>query len=310
MYEGDMARKKSLVEYGFRLPSAKDNRPLTFAEFEKHLNQVIFMSATPGQFEWQQSAQIVEMIVRPTFLIDPEVICKPAQGQFDDLVHELRQVSEKGDRALVTTITKRDSEKLASYLGELGMRVKYLHSEIDTLERVEILQDLRLGEFDILVGVNLLREGLDLPEVTLVAILDADRAGFLRTETALIQTIGRTARNVRGRVILYADEQTPAIQATLTETSRRRQVQLEYNEKHGITPKSIEKEVRQIRLRRKIDDEDMIDQFSEVADDELTEQIESLEEQMRTAADNLEFERAAKLRDRIRELSDRLFNET
>ncbi len=303
MYEGDKARKKTLVEYGFRLPSARDNRPLTYAEFEAHLNRVVCMSATPRQYERQKSSQIVEMIIRPTFLVDPNVVVRPAQVQFDDLVHELHQVSENGDRALVTTITKRDSEKLATYLGELGMRVKYLHSEIDTLERVEILQELRLGKFDILVGVNLLREGLDLPEVTLVAILDADRAGFLRTETALIQTIGRTARNVRGQVILYADEHTPAIKETLSETNRRRKLQLEYNRKHSIEPKSIEKEVRQVSLRRKIDDEDITDQFPEVADEELVEHIDLLEEQMRLAAENLEFERAAKLRDRIRELS-------
>jgi excinuclease ABC subunit B len=308
MYNGDRSRKETLVEYGFRLPSALDNRPLTFTEFEEHMNQVIYTSATPGPYEMEHADQVVEQIIRPTGLIDPEVEVRPIEGQVDDLVSEIRKRTEKGQRTLVTTLTKRMAEKLSDYLMELGIKVHYLHSEIDTLERVGILRDLRLGVFDVVVGINLLREGLDLPEVSLVAILDADKEGFLRSETALIQTIGRAARHVEGKVIMYADVITDSMRRAIDETNRRREKQIAYNEAHGIEPVSIVKSVR-----------DLTDQLSMQAvaepqaeynvsgaislpEGEIKKIIVELEKQMKDAARNLEFEKAAALRDQIYEL--------
>src|SRR5437660_7508389 len=245
-YEGDRSRKETLVDHGFRLPSAGDNRPLRFDEFYERVNQCVFLSATPSPYEIQQSSQVVEQIVRPTGLVDPEVIVKPTKGQIDDLIEQINQRVTKGDRVLVTTLTKKMAEDLTDYLLEMGIRVRYLHSEVDTIQRIEILRDLRLGEFDVLVGINLLREGLDLPEVSLVAILDADKEGFLRSETSLIQTIGRAARNVDGQVIMYADQVTASMQRALSETQRRRGVQTAYNEANGINPTSIIKAVTDI----------------------------------------------------------------
>src|SRR2546429_1020851 len=255
-YEGDRSRKETLVEHGFRLPSALDNRPLRFNEFIEHVNQVVFMSATPGEYELEKSRQVVEHIVRPTGLVDPEVIVKPTKGQIDDLVAEINARAEADQRVLVTTLTKKMSEDLTDYLIELGIRVRYLHSEIDTLERVEILRALRLGEFDVLVGINLLREGLDLPEVSFVAILDADKEGFLRSETSLIQTMGRAARNVDGQVVMYADQVTDSMRRAISETERRRGLQAAYNEEHGIDPQTIRKKVTDIleMIRGRTDD--------------------------------------------------------
>jgi excinuclease ABC subunit B len=246
MYLGDESRKRTLVEYGFRLPSAMDNRPLRYDEFEERLNQVIFSSATPGRYELDTSSRIAEQIIRPTGLVDPEVIVKPALNQVDDLIEEIKKRSERGERVLVTTLTKRTSEGLSEYLSETGHRVRYLHSDVDTLKRVEILRDLRLGKFDVLVGINLLREGLDLPEVSLVAILDADNEGFLRSETSLVQTMGRASRNVYGQVILYADNVTDSMHRAIEETARRREIQLGYNEDHGITPETVRREIRSL----------------------------------------------------------------
>lgn len=299
MYNGDRSRKEILIEYGFRLPSALDNRPLRFEEFERKMNQVIYVSATPGPYERKKSQKIVEQIIRPTGLVDPEVLVRPVQGQIDDLIHEIREVTHRGERVLVTTLTKKMAEDLTEYLTELGIKARYLHSEIETLERVDILYDLRAGEFDVLVGVNLLREGLDLPEVSLVAILDADKEGFLRSETSLIQTIGRAARNVRGRVILYADIVTDSMARALRETQRRRQLQLEYNKKHGITPETVKKAVKEFmpelaRERRRAP--------TPRTPAELADLIKQLEQEMRAAAKRLEFEKAARLRDEIREL--------
>jgi len=295
-----------LVEYGFRLPSALDNRPLTFEEFEARLSQVIFMSATPGPYERRVSQKIVEQIVRPTGLVDPQLEVRPVQGQIDHLLGELKAVIGRGERALVTTLTKRMAEELTEYLVELGIRARYLHSEIETLDRVEILRELRLGKFDVLVGVNLLREGLDLPEVSLVAILDADKEGFLRSSTSLIQTIGRAARNVRGKVILYADEVTDAIQEAIQETERRRRIQLEYNKKHGITPKTIEKAVRdhfaEVRGGYREEEIPVPAAPERLTREELAQTIKELEKRMREAAERLEFELAAAIRDKIREL--------
>jgi excinuclease ABC subunit B len=311
MYNGDRARKEVLVEYGFRMPSALDNRPLQFHEFEERTNQVIYTSATPGPYERQVSAQIVDQIIRPTGLVDPEVIVKPTRGQIDDLITEVRRRVQRGERVLVTTLTKRMAEDLADYLAELNIKVHYLHSEIQTLERVEILRDLRLGTYDVIVGINLLREGLDLPEVSLVAILDADKEGFLRSDIALIQTIGRAARHVNGQVIMYADRITDSMQRAIDETNRRRAVQQEYNEKHGIEPQSIVKEVRDLTDRVRMAAEQRAEYRvpGQLPQAEVTYLVSELEQQMKEAASNLEFEKAALLRDQIFELRKQLEDE-
>jgi excinuclease ABC subunit B len=312
MYEGDRSRKQTLVDYGFRLPSALDNRPQTFDEFLQHTPQIVFVSATPGEFERNHSTRIVEQIVRPTGIVDPEVDVRETRNQIDDLMDEVRRRVEMGERTLVTTLTKKMAEDLTDYLLEYGFKVRYLHSEVDTLERIQIIRELRLGEFDVLVGVNLLREGLDLPEVSLVAILDADKEGFLRGETSLIQTIGRAARNVRGKVIMYADKETAAMRSAIEETNRRRAVQIAYNEEHGITPATIQKGISDItdflmmeskvpagRSRRQRDTEGM-------SPEEIRRTIVELEEEMLAAADDLRFEYAAKLRDEIKALRHEL----
>ena len=310
-YEGDRSRKDVLVEHGFRLPSAVDNRPLRFDEWLEKTGQVVFMSATPGPFERRHSDSIVEQIVRPTGLVDPEVVVRPAKGQIDDLIEEIRAQTVADERVLVTTLTKKMSEDLTDYLLEMGIRARYLHSEIDTLERIQLLRDLRLGDYDVLVGINLLREGLDLPEVSLVAILDADKEGFLRSETSLIQIIGRAARNVSGRVIMYADEVTDSMRAAIGETNRRRALQVRYNEEHGIDPQTIRKKVSDIlelvtsgtasrRPRRGPDTE--IRAPVELASEDLGRLIQSLEDEMREAAKELRFEYAARLRDEVAEL--------
>jgi excinuclease ABC subunit B len=310
MFAGDRSRKETLVEFGFRLPSALDNRPLNFDEFEARTGQVIYTSATPGPYELEQASQVVEQIIRPTGLIDPQVEIRPVSGQIDDLVGEIRKRVEVGERALVTTLTKRMAEDLSDYLLELGIKVHYLHSEIDTIERVEILRDLRLGVFDVVVGINLLREGLDLPEVSLVAILDADKEGFLRSGTSLIQTIGRAARHVNGRVLMYADRVTDSMQHAIDETERRRKKQLAYNEAHGIEPVSIRKEIRDLTdqmAARTLGEEGGDYQAFNPADlpkDELHRLIKELEKQMRHAAEALEFEKAASIRDQIFEMRE------
>jgi excinuclease ABC subunit B len=307
MYNGDRARKESLVEYGFRLPSAYDNRPLMFAEFEQRVRQAIYVSATPGKYERERSKIVVEQIIRPTGLIDPEVIVKPIQGQIDDLMEEIRIRVERKERVLVTTLTKRMAEDLTQYLGDVGIKVRYLHSDVETMERMEIIRDLRLGVFDVLVGINLLREGLDLPEVSLVAILDADKEGFLRSETSLIQTIGRAARNVNGKVIMYAENITRSMEAAISETNRRRHLQMEYNEKWGITPKSIQKSVHAAIETLKAAEEGVefrID--AAVPDDDMPveKRIEKLTAEMKAAAKELQFEKAAALRDQIMKLKE------
>ncbi|MDD4312159.1 MAG: excinuclease ABC subunit UvrB, partial [Eubacteriales bacterium] len=299
MYRGDLARKTALVDYGFRIPSAFDNRPLKFPEFEARIPQMIRISATPAEYEMKRSTQIVEQIIRPTGLIDPEVEVRPVKGQIDDLLGEVRKQSQKGYRTLVTTLTKRMAEDLTEYLDGMGVKVRYMHADIETIERMEILRDLRLGDFDVLVGINLLREGLDLPEVGLVAILDADKEGFLRSSTSLVQTIGRAARNVEGRVILYADVITPSMKYAMDETDRRRTIQKAFNEEHNITPQSIKKAIRATLLITK--------KVAEIGDDMSAEEkaarVKVLTEEMRAAARELEFEHAAKLRDEIRKLS-------
>ncbi|OGO68759.1 MAG: excinuclease ABC subunit B [Chloroflexi bacterium RBG_19FT_COMBO_62_14] len=308
MYAGDRSRKENLVEYGFRLPSALDNRPLSFEEYQSRVGQVIYTSATPGPYELERATQVVDQIIRPTGLVDPQVEVRPVEGQIDDLVGEIRRRVEVGERALVTTLTKRMAEDLADYLLELGIKVHYLHSEIDTLERVGILRDLRLGVFDVVVGINLLREGLDLPEVSLVAILDADKEGFLRSGTALIQTIGRAARHINGRVIMYADKVTDSMQRALDETNRRRAKQVAFNREHDIEPVSIIKAVRdltdQMAARAVAEPEGTYQAFTPVQlpKDELARLIRELEKQMRSAAEALEFEKAAALRDQVFEL--------
>ncbi|MDN5331176.1 MAG: excinuclease subunit [Tepidanaerobacteraceae bacterium] len=311
MYAGDRSRKEALVEHGFRLPSAFDNRPLTFEEFEERINQVIFLSATPGPYELEKSSQVVEQIIRPTGLLDPEVEVRPTKGQIDDLIGEIRKRAEKDQRVLVTTLTKKMAEDLCDYLRESGIKVKYLHSEINTLERLEILRDLRLGKFDCLVGVNLLREGLDLPEVSLVAILDADKEGFLRSETSLIQTIGRAARNAEGRVIMYADTMTEAMARAISETNRRRKIQMEYNKKHGIVPTTVKKGIRElIEATKEVDKkEDFLPDkdLAKMTKEELKAYVEKLEKEMKQAARNLEFEKAAQLRDIILEIKAQAF---
>ncbi|MBC7346141.1 MAG: excinuclease ABC subunit UvrB [Clostridia bacterium] len=305
MYEGDYSRKKTLVDYGFRLPSALDNRPLKFQEFEARLNQVIFVSATPGPYELAHSEQVVEQIVRPTGLVDPAVHVRPVAGQIDDLLQEIRQRVAKGQRVLVTTLTKRMAEDLTEYLREVGVRVRYLHSEINALERMVIIRDLRLGEFDVLVGINLLREGLDLPEVGLVAILDADKEGYLRSERSLIQTMGRAARNAEGTVIMYAETVTESMRRAIEETERRRRLQMEYNRRHGIVPQTVQKGIRDLLEVSRVA-EPQLRYFREsggrMERKELLQLIKQLEQEMRQAAKNLEFERAAELRDAIIEL--------
>ena len=318
-YEGDRSRKENLIEYGFRLPSAADNRPLRFEEFMERVNQVIFLSATPSDYELSHSTQVVEQIVRPTGLIDPEIIVKPTKGQIDDLVEAINERIAQDARVLVTTLTKKMAEDLTEYLLELGLRVRYLHSEVDTIERIEILRDLRLGEFDVLVGINLLREGLDLPEVSLVAILDADKEGFLRSETSLIQTIGRAARNVDGQVVMYADTVTDSMQRAISETNRRRGLQQAYNEAHGIDPQTIRKAVTDIlaQLRpsetapvpgadRRSRRRDERSEFADLPHDELGRLIRTLEEEMHQASAELRFEYAARLRDEIADLKREL----
>jgi len=310
MYHGDASRKNTLVDYGFRLPSALDNRPLNFEEFEKRINQVIYTSATPGPYELEHSAQVVQQIIRPTGLVDPEVTVKPVKGQIDDLIHQIDQRVNRGERALVTTLTKRMAEDLADYLAEMGIKVHYLHSEIQTIERVEILRDLRLGVYDVVVGINLLREGLDLPEVSLVAILDADKEGFLRSDQALIQTIGRAARHVNGQVIMYADGFTDSMKRAIDETNRRRSIQTAHNVEHHIEPRSIVKEVRDLtdRVRAVAEERAEYRVPAEIPKHELARLIKELEKQMKAAAQALEFEKAALLRDQIydlrRELAD------
>jgi excinuclease ABC subunit B len=305
MYRGDRSRKEVLVDYGFRLPSALDNRPLNFEEFEARVNHVIYTSATPGPYELQHSQQVVQQIIRPTGIVDPQVILKPVQGQVDDLVGQINERVARGERVLVTTLTKRMAEDLAGYLRELDIKVHYLHSEVQTLERVEILRDLRLGAYDVVVGINLLREGLDLPEVSLVAILDADKEGFLRSDTALIQTIGRAARHVSGTAVMYADRITDSMKRAIEETERRRQVQAAYNEEHSIVPATIVKEVRDLtdRVRREAAPQGEPGMaLARLPADELARLIRELEKQMKAAAQDLEFEKAALLRDQIFEL--------
>ncbi len=301
MYAGDHARKQNLIDYGFRLPSAYDNRPLTFDEFYEKVNQVVFVSATPGDFEKEKSAQVVEQVIRPTGLVDPEVVVKPVDGQIDDLIAEINKRIEQKQRVLVTTLTKKMAEDLTSYLQEVGIKVRYMHFGIDTVERMEIVRDLRLGEFDVLVGINLLREGLDIPEVSLVAILDADKEGFLRSERSLIQTIGRAARNANGQVIMYADSVTPSMENAIKETERRRNIQLEYNAKHGIVPKTIVKKVADVLeiSSHETTDEKVKKKLSKSQKDAL---ILELEREMKAAAKLLEFEHAAFLRNKIEEL--------
>ncbi len=306
MYAGDRSRKETLVRYGFRLPSALDNRPLRFDEFERAVNQVIYVSATPGPYEMERKEQLVEQLIRPTGLVDPEIEVRPVEGQIDDLMEEIRVRVERNERVLVTTLTKRMAEDLTEYLEEAGFRVRYLHSEIHTLDRVEILRDLRLGKFDVLVGINLLREGLDLPEVTLVAILDADKEGFLRSETTLIQITGRAARNVAGKVIMYADEITDSMARAIKETNRRREKQLAYNKEHGITPATVKKAVRDLVRAGGVAEEKVRYEVERAREKGLTQEdiaatVARLEEEMLQAAAKLEFETAAKIRDELRE---------
>ena len=295
MYAGDRSRKTTLVDYGFRLPSAFDNRPLCFEEFEKKINQVVFVSATPADYEKEHSSKVVEQVIRPTGLVDPEVIVRPVKGQVDDLIGAINEVTEKNQRVLVTTLTKKMAESLTDYLHDVGIKVRYLHSDVETIERMEIIRDLRLGVFDVLVGINLLREGLDIPEVSLVAILDADKEGFLRSETSLIQTIGRAARNAEGRVIMYADEITRSMKSAIDETNRRRALQEEFNREHGIVPATITKDVRGI-IKTYVEEDSSIDTSEEMS---MEERIANLTLLMQKAAQELEFEEAARLRDEI-----------
>ena len=303
MYNGDRARKESLVNYGFRLPSAFDNRPLKFNEFEERINQCIFVSATPADYEKEHSKDnVVEQIIRPTGLLDPQIEVKPIENQIDDLIEQIKLRAEKNERVLVTTLTKKMAEDLTSYLKEIDIRVRYMHSDIKALERMEIIRDLRLGEFDVLVGINLLREGLDIPEVSLVAILDADKEGFLRSERSLIQTIGRAARNTEGKVIMYADELTESMEKAISETNRRRKIQQEYNEKHGITPTTINKSVRDAISATKV--EEISEEYNISKDESIEEIIAKLTDEMLRYASNMEFEKAAELRDKIKELEN------
>lgn len=311
MYNGDRSRKETLVEHGYRLQSAMDNRPLKFEEFEDRINQIIYTSATPGPYEYENSSKVVEQIIRPTGLVDPEVEVRPIENQVDDLMHEIEKVTSRDERVLVTTLTKKLAEELTDYFVEVGIKARYLHSEIDTLDRVKILRELRQGDFNVLVGINLLREGLDLPEASLVAILDADKEGFLRSDTSLIQTMGRAARNVRGKVILYADEITDSMRRAIDETERRREKQLEYNEKHDIEPETIKKEITDIAQliepessgEVEVPDEEEVEEMEE---SEVFMVVEKLEKSMNEAAERLEFEKAAAYRDEIEELKERL----
>lgn len=307
MYEGDRSRKTSLVDYGFRLPSALDNRPLQFSEFESMMNQVIYVSATPGKYEKAKTNEVVEQVIRPTGLLDPKIEVRPTKGQIDDLVSEINKTIEKGERVLITTLTKKMSEDLTRYLEDLDIKVTYLHSDIDTIERMEIIRDLREGKYDVLVGINLLREGLDLPEVSLIAILDADKEGFLRSETSLIQTIGRAARNSNGHVIMYGDTITRSMDVAITETNRRREIQEEYNEEHNITPTTINKSVRKRIQNTFVAEENEnydTNKVTEFSKDEIEVIIENLNTEMLKAAEELDFERAATLRDQIRNLKN------
>ncbi len=308
MFNGDRARKQVLVDYGFRLPTALDNRPLNFEEFEKKLNQAIFVSATPGDFELENSTKITEQIIRPTGLLDPIIDIRPVSDQVFDITKEAEKTIAKGERVLITTLTKKMAESLTAYLKENGLKVEYLHSDIKTLERTEIIRNLRLGKFDILIGINLLREGLDIPEVSLVAILDADKEGFLRGDKALLQTIGRAARNANGRVIMYADNITRSMKKAIDETNRRREIQMAYNEEHGITPQTIIKDIRDsISAKKEVVDDDIveIEETANINDDNIEEHLAELEQQMFAAAEKFEFEQAAKLRDTIAELKEK-----
>jgi excinuclease ABC subunit B len=311
MYNGDRARKQTLVEYGFRLPSALDNRPLRFEEFEEYIYQVIYTSATPGPYELRHSEQVVDQVIRPTGLVDPEIVVKPTRGQIDDLYHQIQERVSRGERVLVTTLTKRMAEDLADYLADMGVKVHYLHSEIQTIERVEILRSLRSGTYDVVVGINLLREGLDLPEVSLVAILDADKEGFLRSEQALTQTVGRAARHINGQAIMYADTVTESMRRAIDETNRRRQLQTEYNEEHGIEPRSIVKAIKDLtdQVRAVAEEKAEYVIATDMPKDELARLVEQLEKQMKAAAAELEFEKAAILRDQIFELRQSLQDE-
>jgi excinuclease ABC subunit B len=309
MYFGDQSRKTTLVDYGFRLPSAKDNRPLSFEEFEGKINQLMFVSATPGEYEEQHELLRTEQIIRPTGLLDPEVSVRPVEGQIDDLISEIHKEVENHHKVLITTLTKRMAEDLTNYMKELGIRVRYLHSDVDTLERTEIIRDMRLDVFDVLVGINLLREGLDIPEITLVAILDADKEGFLRSETSLIQTIGRAARNSEGHVIMYADRMTDSMRLAIEETNRRREIQQAYNEAHGITPQTIHKAVRDlIRISKEVAQEEL--RFEKdpesMSRKELEKLIADVQKKMKKAAAELNFEAAAMLRDQMIELKNQL----
>lgn len=303
MYNGDKARKDSLVNYGFRLPSAYDNRPLTFKEFEERINQVVFVSATPAEYEKEHSKDnVVEQIIRPTGLLDPKIEVKPIENQIDDLIEQIRERTERNERVLVTTLTKKMAEDLTDYLKNVDIKVNYMHSDIKALERMEIIRNLRLGEFDVLVGINLLREGLDIPEVSLVAILDADKEGFLRSERSLIQTIGRAARNTNGKVIMYADELTDSMEKAISETNRRREIQMKYNEEHGITPQTINKSVRDTIKATVL--EDVSSEYDIKKDENIEEIITKLTDEMLKCASKMEFEKAAELRDKIKELQD------
>jgi excinuclease ABC subunit B len=298
MYNGDRSRKKALIDYGFRLPSAYDNRPLKFPEFEQYMNQVIFVSATPGEYELKRSGRPVEQIIRPTGLVDPEVGVRPTEGQTDDVIREVQKTIARGDRVLITTLTKKLAEELSEFLADRKIKTRYLHSEIETLERSEIIRQLRLGKFDVLVGINLLREGLDIPEVGFIGILDADKEGFLRDTRSLIQIIGRAARNVNSKVVLYADTMTDSMKKAIAETKRRRELQVAFNKKHGIVPQTIKKPVKE----KEVDLKDT----KHIPKTDIPNVVIDLEKQMRDAAENLDFERAIALRDQIRKLNDRL----
>ena len=308
MFNGDQARKQVLVDYGFRLPSAKDNRPLRFEEFEEKVHQAVFVSATPGPFELEHTPEMVQQIIRPTGLLDPLIEVRPIEGQIDDLIGEIQDRVKKNERVLITTLTKKMSEDLTDYLKEIGIKVQYLHSEVKTLERIEIIRELRMGKYDALVGINLLREGLDIPEVSLVAILDADKEGFLRSERSLIQTIGRAARNANGHVIMYADRMTHSMEMAISETKRRREIQERYNEEHGIVPQTIQKEIRDsIRATHVAEDtetyqENAASHYAKLPKKERQKVMQEMEKEMKEAAKALDFERAAELRDLLFEL--------